>query len=124
MADRVPAGFPSPAADYAERGVDLNEHLIHHQHREATFLVRVSGWSMLNAGIHDEDELIADRALNPRGGNVVVAVIDGELTLKWLRKTDAGYKLCADNPDYPDLEFREGQEMLVWGVVTHVLHKV
>ncbi|MDN0082398.1 translesion error-prone DNA polymerase V autoproteolytic subunit [Crenobacter sp. SG2305] len=122
MSDKVPAGFPSPATDYVERGIDLNEHLI--SHPEATFIVRVSGWSMRDAGIHDGDELIVDRALTPRDGNVVVAVVDGELTVKRLRNTPTGCKLCADNPDYPDIEFRDGQEMTVWGVVTRVLHKV
>lgn len=122
MTDSVPAGAPRPADDFVEQGIDLNEHLI--QHREATFIVRVSGWSMRDAGIHDGDELIVDRALTPGTGNVVVAIVDGELTVKRLCKTAAGYKLCAESQGYPDIELREGQEMMIWGVVTRVLHKV
>jgi DNA polymerase V len=122
MTYRIQAGFPSPAEDYVEPGLDLNEHLI--QHKEATFIVRVRGYSMINAGIYDGDELIVDRALTAADGNVVVAVIDGELTIKRLRRTTDGYKLCAENPAYPDIELRSGQELQVWGVVTRVLHKV
>jgi len=122
MSYRVPAGFPSPADDYVQDRVDLNEHLI--LHRDASFILRVSGWSMVGAGIHDGDELIVDRAIEPVDGHVVVAVIDGELTVKRLRKTGKSVSLAAENPDYPDIEFLEGEELVIWGVVTRVLHKV
>ncbi len=121
MSYRVPAGFPSPADDYVQDRVDLNEHLI--QHRDASFILRVSGWSMVGAGIFDGDELIVDRAIEPIDGHVVVAVIDGELTVKRLKKSGKKIRLVAENPEYPDIEFNEGEELVIWGVVTRVLHK-
>ncbi len=122
MSHRVPAGFPSPADDYVQDRVDLNEHLI--LHRETSFILRVSGWSMMGAGIHDGDELIVDRAIDPMDGHVVVAVIDGELTVKRLRKSGKTIRLVAENPEYPDIGFSDGEELVIWGVVTRVLHKV
>ena len=122
MSHRVPAGFPSPADDYVQDRVDLNEHLI--LHRDASFILRVSGWSMVGAGIHDGDELIVDRAIEPNDGHVVVAVINGELTVKRLRKSGKAVRLMAENPEYPDIEFNEDEELVIWGVVTRVLHKV
>ena len=122
MSHRVPAGFPSPADDYVQDRVDLNEHLI--LHRDASFILRVSGWSMVGAGIHDGDELIVDRAIEPVDGHVVVAVIDGELTVKRLRRSGKTVRLVAENPEYPDIEFVDGEELVIWGVVTRVLHKV
>lgn len=122
MSHRVPAGFPSPADDYVQDRVDLNEHLI--LHRDASFILRVSGWSMVGAGIHDGDELIVDRAIEPADGHVVVAVINGELTVKRLRKSGKTVRLVAENPEYPDIEFDDGEELVIWGVVTRVLHKV
>ena len=122
MSHRVPAGFPSPADDYVQDRVDLNEHLI--LHRDASFILRVSGWSMVGAGIHDGDELIVDRAIEPADGHVVVAVINGELTVKRLKKSGKTVRLVAENPEYPDIEFDEGEELVIWGVVTRVLHKV
>ena len=122
MSHGIPAGFPSPAEDHVEDRVDLNEHLI--LHREASFILRVSGWSMVGAGIHDGDEIIVDRAIEPNDGHVVVAVVDGELTVKRLRRSGKAVRLVAENPDYPDIEFIEGEELVVWGVVTRVLHKV
>ncbi len=121
MSHRVPAGFPSPADDYVQDRVDLNEHLI--LHREASFILRVSGWSMVGSGIFDGDEIIVDRAIEPQDGHVVVAVIDGELTVKRLKKTSGRIRLAAENPEYPDIEFAEGEELMIWGVVTRVLHK-
>ncbi len=122
MSHRVPAGFPSPADDYVQDRVDLNEHLI--LHRDASFILRVSGWSMVGAGIHDGDELIVDRAIEPVDGHVVVAVVNGELTVKRLSKSGKTIRLVAENPEYPDIEFDEGEELVIWGVVTRVLHKV
>lgn len=116
-AERVPAGFPSPAQDYFDGDVDLNEHLIHN--RPATFVVRVSGDSMTGAGISDGDELIVDRSIDPADGDVVIAVLDGDLTVKRLRITATGPELHPENPAYPVL--RPG-ELYVWGVVTTCLH--
>jgi DNA polymerase V len=117
----VPAGFPSPAQDYFDGRLDLNAHLI--TDMTSTFLVRVSGHSMQGAGISDGDELVVDRSLTPVDGNVVVAVLDGELTVKRLR-LDGGVRLVAENADYPDIEIPELAELTVWGVVTRCLHHV
>lgn len=119
---RVPCGFPSPADDYIEGRIDLNEHLI--RNREATFIIRVQGWSMLKAGIHDGDELVVDRSLEPRHRNVVVAVVNGRLTVKRLYKRGADVRLTSDNEGHPCFEFKDGDELQIWGVVTTVLHKL
>lgn len=115
--EAVPGGFPSPAQDYFDGDLDLNEHLIHN--KAATFVVRVVGDSMEGAGICGGDELIVDRSLNPVDGNIVIAVVDGELTVKRLRLTAAGPELHPENPAFPVLRPRE---LLVWGVVTTCLH--
>ncbi len=122
MGHSVRAGFPSPADDYVEKRIDLNEELI--QHREATFFLRVSGYSMTNAGIDDGDELIVDRAITPEHNRIVVAAIDGELTVKRFYRRNGVVKLIAENPQYPDIEFKNEQEMMIWGVVTRVIKSV
>ena len=120
----VPAGFPSPAQDYIEDVLDLNRHLIRAGHEDATFVLRVSGWSMLGAGIHDGDEIIVDRAVTPAEGRVVVAVVNGELTIKRLKFVEGSPVLAAENPHFKDITFKEGEELMIWGVVTRVLHRV
>lgn len=116
VGDCVHAGFPSPAEDFAAKRIDLTAELI--THPQATFLVRVSGDSMIEAGISDGDVLVVDRALKPEHGNVVVAVVDGEFTVKSLHQRYGKFKLRAANPTYPDIVPREGQTVEVWGVVT------
>ncbi|HEX9087733.1 MAG TPA: translesion error-prone DNA polymerase V autoproteolytic subunit [Arthrobacter sp.] len=118
----VAAGFPSPAQDYFTGRVDLNKHLI--RDITCTFLVRVSGHSMDGAGIADGDELVVDRSLVPADGNVVVAVLDGELTIKRLRLEHGEVRLAAENPDYPDIVIPELADLTIWGVVTRCLHHV
>ena len=118
----IAAGFPSPAEDYIEGRIDLNEHLI--QNRDATFILRVKGWSMVELGIHDGDELIVNRAAPATHGKVIVAVINGELTVKKLHIRDGVLQLLAANPEFEPIEMRDGDELNVWGVVTYVLHKV
>ena len=118
----VPAGFPSPAQDFYEGPVDLSAHLIGDQH--STFLVRVSGDSMTGAGISDGDELLVDRARTPRDQSVVVAILDGELTVKRLRIERGGVVLQAENRNYPDIRVRELSELEIWGVVTKCIHTV
>jgi DNA polymerase V len=118
----VPAGFPSPAQDYFDGRIDLNKHLI--RDITCTFLVRVSGHSMDGAGITDGDELVVDRSLAPADGNVVVAVLDGELTIKRLRMDRGSVRLAAENPDYPDVVIPELSDLTIWGVVTRCLHHV
>ena len=122
MSHSVRAGFPSPADDYVEKCIDLNEELI--QHREATFFLRVRGHSMTNAGIDDGDELIVDRAITPEHNRIVVAAVDGELTVKRFYRRNGVVKLIAENPHYPDIEFKNEQEMMIWGVVTRVIKSV
>lgn len=120
--EAVPAGFPSPAEEYLEKALDLNEYLV--QRPEATFFVRVSGDSMVGAGIHHDDILVVDRSLGARPGNVVIALVDGEFTVKRLRKTSNGLELAPENPDYVPLELTEETDFQVWGVVRHVIHSV
>ena len=118
----VAAGFPSPAQDYFDGGIDLNAHLI--QDITSTFVVRVTGDSMEGAGISDGDELIVNRALEPKDGSVVIAVLDGELTVKRLRITGSGVVLQAENPKYPDIRVPALSELTIWGVATRCLHHV
>jgi DNA polymerase V len=118
----VPAGFPSPADDHLDGTIDLNEFLI--KHPSATFFVRASGESMKGAGIHDGDVLIVDRSLEPVDGKIVIAAVDGELTVKRLRRKGGRTTLEPDNPDYPVLDLHDGQDAVIWGVVTSVIHVV
>ena len=118
----VAAGFPSPAQDYFDGRIDLNAHLI--KDITSTFVVRVTGDSMERAGISDGDELIVNRALEPRDGSVVIAVLDGELTVKRLRLTATGVVLQAENPKYPDIKVPALSELTIWGVATRCLHHV
>lgn len=119
---KVSAGLPSPADDYLEGKLDLNNHLI--KHPSATFFVRVRGNSMINAGIHDNDLLIVDRSLEPMSGKIVIAVIDGELTVKRYQKRKEGSFLVPENPNYPEIPLHDGVEVHIWGVVIHVIHNV
>ena len=116
----VAAGYPSPAQDYFEGRIDLNEHLI--KDVTSTYIVRVSGSSMEGAGISDGDELIVNRSLEPHDGCVVVAVLDGELTIKRLRITASGVVLQAENPAYPDIPVPSLSVLTIWGVATRCLH--
>lgn len=117
---KVAAGFPSPADDYIEKYLDLNEYLI--SHPASTFFVRATGQSMINAGIFDQDILIVDRSLDAVPGKIVVVAIDGELTVKRLIRQEDGYYLQPDNPDYPALKIRSDHHIHIWGVVVHVIH--
>ena len=117
---RISAGFPSPAADYEEGKLDLNKHLI--KNPAATFFVRVTGDSMVGAGIHDGDLLIVDRAKDPKNGSVIIAVLDGQLTVKRLRIRRGKLSLEPENDNYPVQPITEGMEFEVWGVVTNVIH--
>ena len=112
---RVAAGFPSPAEDHAVKRVDLMEQLI--KHPQATFLLRVRGESMKDAGIFDNDVVLVDRAINPRSGQVVVAVVDGEFVCKTLWQRAGRMKLKAANPTFADISPKDGQTVEIWGVV-------
>ncbi len=118
----VSAGFPSPAEDYIEGKLDLNELMV--ANPAATFFVRVAGDSMIGAGIHHHDILVVDRSLAPAPGRVVIAVVDGELTVKRLVSQDGQLRLRAENPDYPDILPTEDSEWEIWGVVSFVIHSL
>ena len=117
----VRAGFPSPADDYIECRLDLNNHLI--KHPAATFFVRASGDSMVNAGIFSGDMLIVDKSLEASHGKIVIAAIDGELTVKKLSCQDGKVQLLAENTAYPPIDITAEQALVIWGVVTHVIHE-
>lgn len=118
----VPAGFPSPADDHVEQRISLDEHLI--KHPESTFFMRVAGDSMCGLGIFDGDLLVVDRALPAAHGRVVIAVLDGEFTVKQLLNTAEGQLLRAAHPDYADTFIKPGQDFSIWGVVRWNVHKV
>ena len=120
FAARVQAGFPSPADDHLERSIDLNEELI--QHPAATFFVRVKGESMHDAGIQSGDILVVDRSLAPTDRKIVVAMIDGEFTVKRFRNQEGRIFLEAANDQFPKIEVSGDQELVVWGVVSFVIH--
>ncbi|MGL4432338.1 MAG: translesion error-prone DNA polymerase V autoproteolytic subunit [Plesiomonas shigelloides] len=113
-------GFPSPAQDYVEQTIDLNQLCI--EHPAATFYVRANGDSMLQAGIHSGDLLVVDRAVTATQGAIVLACLDGEFTVKYLQ-THPHPALVPANPDFPVIYINQGQELEVFGVVTYVLHK-
>lgn len=117
----VSAGFPSPASDYISQQLDLNDLLI--KNPAATFFVRVAGDSMTGVGINDNDILVVDRSLEPVHGKIIIAAINGELTVKRLIKTDTSCRLVAENPNYPPIEVTEDLSCVVWGVVTSVIHQ-
>lgn len=117
----VRAGFPSPAGDYMEQRLDLNEHLI--QHPAATFFIRVDGDSMKGAGIHAGDILIVDRSIEPTSGKIVIAVVSGEFTVKRIRLIGQEIWLEPENPNYPPMRIDPSWEFQIWGVVTYVIHK-
>ena len=119
--DKVSAGFPSPATDYMENKLDLNEYLI--KHPAATFIVKASGSSMVNADIYSGDLLIVDRSLTPRNNDIVIASIFGDLTVKKIKKKEKSLFLVPANEDYPSIQVKEEMECFVWGIVTYVIHE-
>ena len=119
--DKISAGFPSPATDYMENKLDLNEYLI--KHPAATFIVKTSGSSMINADIYSGDLLVVDRSLTPRNNNIVIASIFGDLTVKKIKKKDKLFFLVSANEDYPSIEVKEEMECFIWGVVTYIIHE-
>ncbi|WGM22842.1 translesion error-prone DNA polymerase V autoproteolytic subunit (plasmid) [Paenarthrobacter sp. OM7] len=118
----VAAGYPSPTQDYFDDRIDLNEHLVNDVTN--TVIVRVVGQSMEQAGISDGDELVVNRAREPKDGSVAVAVLDGELTIKRLRITPAGVVLQADNPTFPDIKVPALADLSIFGVAERCLHHV
>ena len=117
----IPAGFPSPAEDHIDIPLDLNDHLI--RHPAATFYVYAKGNSMQNSGIYDGDLLIVDRAVEPKLKNIVIAVIDGEFTVKRISKIKNKIYLLPDNKEYRPIEIKDSSNFQIWGVVIYTIHK-
>jgi DNA polymerase V len=119
LGNQVCAGFPSPADDLGAQRIDLTQVLI--THPQATYFLRARGHSMIEAGIFDNDILVVDRAVKARHNHVVVAIVDGDLTVKYFYQRAGRMKLKAANPTYPDIVPKEGQTIEVWGVVTSTI---
>ena len=120
----VSAGFPSPAENYIEEKLNLDKHLI--KNKESTFFVRVSGDSMINVGIFDNDILVVDRSLIPVRQSIVIASIDGELVVKKLvkDKIKKDFYLKSENKNYPDIRLNSNSDTIIWGIVTYTIHSL
>lgn len=119
---KVSAGFPSPADDYMEQTISLDAQFI--RHPTATFFVKAGGDSMIKAGIHEGDTLIVDRSLTAKTGSIVIAVIDGHLTVKRLQYEGETVLLCSENDAYKPIKVYKESDLVLWGVVTYVIHAV
>lgn len=115
-------GFGAPTDDYMDRGIDLNEQLI--RNKPATFFMRVQGHSMMNACIHDGDIVIVDRSIKPQSGQIIIAVIDGEMLIRRFEKTINKIRLIPETPKLSPMEISEYSNFIVWGVVTYVIKSV
>jgi DNA polymerase V len=118
----VRAGFPSPAADFIDLSIDLNRHLV--RHPSATFYARAKGNSMRDAGILDGDLLIVDKSLEPADGKIAICYLDGEFTVKRIKKDETGVWLIPANEKFKPIQMREGNDLTIWGIVTHVIRSV
>lgn len=118
----IRAGFPSPADDYLDKKLDLNEHLI--KHPASTFFVKVKGDSMIKAGINSGDILVVDRSLEPKDKKIVVAILNGDFTVKRVQKMKNKLYLVSENDDYQPIEIKDEADFEIWGVVAHVIHSV
>jgi len=118
----ISAGFPSPAEDFKQQRLSLDEELI--KNKEATFFARVSGQSMINAGLGDNDLLVIDRSLEPEHNKIAVCFLDGEFTVKRLRVESDGVWLQPENDNYKPIKITEDNQFVIWGIVTNVIKKV
>lgn len=118
----VQAGFPSPADDYIDKKINLHDFLV--RNSAATFFLKAHGESMLGAGIYDGDLLIVDRSIEAGHNKIVIAAIDGELTVKRLLRRPHQAVLAPENPDYPEFDITHKEHVHIWGVVTYAIHKV
>ena len=118
----ISAGFPSPADDFKETRISLDRELV--KNKEATFYARVSGDSMVGAGLDDGDLLVIDRSLNPENGKIAVCLVDGEFTVKRIKKEKNELFLMPENKKYKPIELKEENELIIWGVVEYVIKKV
>lgn len=121
LTHRLSAGFPSPATDYTDEGLDLNAYLV--RNKPATFMFTVRGDSMIGAAIEDGDKVVVDRALTAKNRDIVVAAVDGEYTIKRLYKYRGKVELRPENPLYPPITFGDGAELQIWGVVVGVVRR-
>jgi len=118
----ISAGFPSPADDFKETRISLDEELI--KNKEATFFAKVSGQSMIGAGIDNNDLLVIDRSIEPTNNKIAVCFLDGEFTVKRLRVDNGEVWLQPENPKYPIIKITEENDFVIWGIVTNVIKKV
>ena len=118
----ISAGFPSPADDFKEQRLSLDEELV--KNKEATFYARVSGDSMVEAGLDDGDLIVIDRSLNPENGKIAVCLVDGEFTVKRIKKEKKKLYLIPENKKYNPIELKEENELIIWGIVQYVIKKV
>ena len=118
----ISAGFPSPADDFKEIRISLDEELV--KNRDATFYARVSGESMVDAGLDDGDLLIIDRSLDPKNGKIAICFIDGEFTVKRIKREKNKLYLLPENKKYKPIEMREENELIIWGIVEYVIKKL
>lgn len=119
--ETIHAGFPSPAQDYIEDGIDLNKELVHHP--ASTFYARVAGYSMKDAGINPGDILVVDKLLEPKDGDIAVCFIDGEYTLKYIKFSKDSVWLVPANEDYKPIQITEDNDFIIWGIVTYTIQK-
>jgi len=119
---QIPAGFPSPAEDFLEKSLDLNEYLI--KNKAATFLIRVQGSSMINVGIFDGDLLVIDRSIEPADGKIVLGVLNGEFTIKRISIKKSKLYLVPENEKFKTIEITPEMDFKSWGVVTYAIHRV
>ena len=118
----ISAGFPSPADDFKEARISLDKELV--KNKEATFYARVSGESMVGAGLDDGDLLVIDRSLSPENGKIAVCLVDGEFTVKRIKKEKNKLYLMPENKKYKPIELKEENELIIWGVVEYVIKKL
>ena len=118
----ISAGFPSPADDFKETRISLDRELV--KNKEATFYARVSGDSMVGAGLDDGDLLVIDRSLNPENGKIAVCLVDGEFTVKRIKKEKSKFYLIPENKKYKPIELKEENELIIWGIVSYVIKKM
>ena len=117
----VPAGFPSPADDFIEMEINIQDYIV--KNKEATFCVKVEGTSMTKAGINTGDIMIVDRSLNPKHNDIVLAVIDGEFTVKRLAVNNESIYLMPENDSFSPIQINESMDFQIWGIITHIIHK-
>lgn len=121
LSEPVSAGFPSPAGDYIEQNLDLNEHLI--KSPSSTYFMKVDGNSMIDASIYSGDLVIVDKSINAKNDDIVIAVLDGGMTIKRLKIENENYFLLAENKKYPKIKIEKESDFSIWGVVTYIIHK-